>query len=116
MMASALDPSRIYPTRPVDAVPAECRSTKARRVILLQVIPTRPPCFADDEAWQRYVLAADAEGRRFSPLIFVAGKPAFNRSLNHCQDCQPLHAVAMDRAKRCFPDWLRKPVQPQRSE
>lgn len=109
-MASALDPARIYPTKRVDSTPHKYRSREARRVILLKLIPARPPCFADDEQWRQYVLAADAEGRRFSPLVFHNGEPLFNRSFSHCQDCAPLHAVQMDRQRRCFPDWLRKPV------
>jgi hypothetical protein len=115
-MASALDPARIKPAKPIDAVPEQFRSAKARRVILLTLIPTRPPCFEDDEQWRQYVLAAEEEARRFGPLVFVAGKPAFNRSFSQCQDCMPLHAVQMDREKRCFPDWLRKPIPPSRSE
>lgn len=111
--ASALTLDRIQPAIAIDAVPPQYRAAPARRVVMLQLMPSAPPCF-DYDAWVAYTLdAAEQDRPRSGPLTFLLGEPMFNRGFKFCADCTPLHAVQMDRQGRCKPEFFhRSPRRP----
>lgn len=73
-------------------------------------IPQAPPCFSARDQWTEFVAGAcetQRHGKR-GPIALEAGQPArFDVTWNFCQDCLQGHRIAMARAGRCKPDWLR---------
>jgi hypothetical protein len=108
-MASALTPERMQ-IPPVSDWPAEVRAPgPKRRVVMLTVLPSPPPCFEAD-SWQAYAQdAAEHQRHQSGPLAFLNGKAYFNRGWSYCEHCLPAHAVQMDRQDRCHPDFHRRP-------
>lgn len=108
MSGSALTPERMRPT-PVDEAPLECRTPKLRRVVMLALIPSNPPCFEPD-VWRGYVLDCAEQHPKGGPLTWLHGEPLYNRAWSYCHDCKAQHAVTMDRQGRCHPDFHRRPA------
>lgn len=108
MTASALTAKRMAAPPPADGVPRQYSTGPARRVVMMQLIPSPPACFEPD-VWREYTLdSAEQVPSGVGPLTFHFGDPVFNLGFAFCRDCTPAHAVQMDREFRCHPNHFRR--------
>ncbi len=110
MTDTALSPLRMA-LPDTDKTPKAYRMpSERRRVVMLTVLPSAPPCFEFD-ARRAYVLdVAEQENARCkSPLYWHNSQPLYNRAWDYCADCLPRRAADMARQGKCVPDFHRKP-------
>ena len=68
--------------------------------------PVAPACFADQDQWAAYLLAAQL-GSKSSSKPFFEGK--YRPNHNFCRDCTKPHADKMAAADKCNPAIHRAP-------
>lgn len=85
----------------------------SRRVLVVKLAPSAPPCFTDRLSWLEYLVSYMDDkdeirkvGSR-GPVDMRQTAPRFNFAFDFCRDCSARHALAMQAQGRCVPSHLR---------
>ncbi len=77
-----------------------------RRVILLQLVPSKPKCFDSYHQWREYAMtaaeASHSDDKTMEPFTKDGyGQPSWNPQFNFCKDCDVAYKAQMVKASRC---------------
>lgn len=73
--------------------------------------PPPPPCYQNRMEWVQYLKAAAAsqnDGESPKIILIAQGEPAINFDYPICADCTQVHSLAMTKANRCNPNFLKQ--------
>ena len=73
--------------------------------------PPPPPCFLNKLEWVEYLksCAASQNDGESPKIIYIAdGEPKINYDYPICADCTQVHSLAMGKAGRCKPNFLKE--------
>jgi hypothetical protein len=84
-----------------------------RAKLIARIAPVAPPCFESRLQWVAYLQSAaeagkPSNGKTDVVLIGSPDAPQVNPAFAFCRDCAAQHHLAMTKAGKCQPDWLKR--------